>query len=205
MVANFQVLQPKTPTFCKSFACGRGAVSTSNLEQRNFSLLLLFCPISLPICNPVVPFLWFCLHFHSRGVAGFEFSPLLVAFVLLVLVEFAQLVGGVLLNKPFHCFLFAVFSSCIVFVFPATTLQHFNKTWFLRFVTSTMLWVSNKYVFHSRVVEGLCFPRCRWFTWRLSVTLAPIALKKFLQIAVCFGGSLVCVERAVAKCSKMQF
>ena len=47
--------------------------------------------------------------FHSRGVAGFEFPPLLVAFVLFVLVEFAQLVGGVLLNKPFHCFLFAVF------------------------------------------------------------------------------------------------
>ena len=126
-MANFQVLQPKTPTFCKHFACGRGAVSTSNLEQRNFSLLLLFCTISLPICHHVVPFLWFCFHFYSRGVAGLCFPPLLVAFVLLVLVVFAQLVGGVLLNNPFHCFLFVGFFKCHSFCFPNNYLAKFQQ------------------------------------------------------------------------------
>ena len=63
-----------------------------------------------------------------------------------------------IVEQAISLFLVCRFSNSIVFVFPTTTLQNFNKTWFLRSVTSTMLWVFNKCVFHLRGVDGLCLP-----------------------------------------------
>lgn len=111
-----------------------------------------------------------------------------------------------LLNKPFHCFLFAGFFKLHSFCFPNNYLAkfqqnvifafgHFNNALGSQQVCISLTWRCQLWV--SPIAVGLRGV-CRWH-------LLPLPWKKILQIAVCFGGSLVCVERDVAKCSKMQF
>ena len=179
MVANFQVLQPKTPAFCKPFACAGVQfllpIWSNGIFRCSFSFAQFRCQFATTWCLFFVVLFPFSLTWRCRLVL---FPPLLVAFVLLVLVVFAQLVGGALLNNPFHCFLFVGFFKLHSFCFPNNYPAKFQQN-----VVFTFGHFNNALGFQQVCIS---------LTWRCRLVFSPLPL---VYVAFVGGACSHCLEK----------